>query len=152
VNDAPIANADALTRISEDSGARTILASTLLGNDVEGPANEASQTLKIIGVSNAVGGTVKLVAGNIVVHAEPQLQRPASFTYTIQDNGLTNGLADPKTSSAKASFTIGAVNDKPIAKADALTSVAEDSGARTILASPCLGTTRTARPTRPARR
>ena len=41
---------------------------------------------------------------------------PASFQYTVEDNGTTNGVADPKTSGpATASFTITEVNDAPTA-------------------------------------
>jgi len=43
---------------------------------------------------------------------------PASFTYTVQDNGTTNGSADPKTSTATASFAVTPVNDSPVARPD----------------------------------
>jgi len=56
---------------------------------------------------------------------------PASFDYTVSDNGTTNGVADPKTDIGSVSFTITAVNDDPTANDDAAT-VAEDSGANTI--------------------
>ena len=57
----------------------------------------------------------------------------ASFQYTVEDNGTTNGVADPKTSGpAIASFNITEVNDAPTAVNDTLSNVAEDSGQRTI--------------------
>ena len=36
---------------------------------------------------------------------------PDSFTYTITDDGTTNGVADPKTSTATVSLTVTEVND-----------------------------------------
>ena len=58
---------------------------------------------------------------------------PASFQYTVEDNGTTNGVADPKTSGpATASFNITEVNDAPTAVNDTLSNVAEDSGPRAI--------------------
>ena len=53
---------------------------------------------------------------------------PASFSYTLRDNGTTNGAADFKSSTAVASFTITEVNDVPSGVDDPLQSVAEDSG------------------------
>jgi hypothetical protein len=114
VNDAPIANDDVLTSVGEDSGARTISAATLLANDARGPANESGQILKITGVSDAVGGTVDLVNGNVVFTPAAHFNGTASFTYTVQDNGLTAGVSDPKTSTATVAFE---VNDAPVAAA-----------------------------------
>ena len=133
VNDAPTANNDTLSNVAEDSGAVTIPASTLTANDSKGPANESGQTLSIKTVSNAVGGTVSIVSGNVVFTPTADYSGPASFDYTVEDNGTTNGVADPKTSGpATASFTITAVNDAPTAVNDELADVAEDSGDRTI--------------------
>ena len=56
----------------------------------------------------------------------------ASFDYTVTDNGTTNGVADPKTATAHVSFTVTEVNDAVTANDDELSSVNEDSGARTI--------------------
>ena len=38
----------------------------------------------------------------------------ASFDYTVTDNGTTNGIADPQSANATATFTITAVNDAPV--------------------------------------
>ncbi len=86
--------------------------------------------------------------GNVVFTPTADYNGPASFTYTVTDDGLTNGAADPKTTTATASFTITPVNDTPVAVADTLSSVAEDSGPRTILAADLLGNDTTVRPTR----
>jgi hypothetical protein len=113
VNDAPSGVNDTLANVNEDSGVRTIAFDALLANDSKGPANESSQTLSIIDVSGAVGGTVQIVGTDVIFTPATDFNGPASFTYTLQDNGQTNGADDFKTSTAVASFTIDAVNDAP---------------------------------------
>lgn len=131
VNDAPVPAADTLTNIAEDSGARIILASDLTGNDSRGAANESAQTLTIAAVSNPVGGTVSINgAGNVVFTPTANYNGPASFDYTVTDNGQTNGANDFKTSltSATVSFTITEVNDVPTSGGDVtIGNIAEDS-------------------------
>ncbi len=51
----------------------------------------------------------------------PNYNGPASFDYTVEDNGTTNGVADPKSDIGSVSFTITAVNDNPTANDDAAT-------------------------------
>lgn len=131
VNDAPTATDDALSSVAEDSGPRTIPFATLTGNDSAGPANESGQSLTITAVGNAVGGTVSIVGTDVIFTPTANYNGPASFDYTVSDNGTTNGVADPKTDTGSVSFTITAVNDDPMANDDAAT-VAEDSGASTI--------------------
>ena len=135
VNDAPVANADTLSSVAEDSGARTISFASLLANDSKGPANESGQTLTITAVSNAVGGTVAIVGTDVVFTPTANYNGPASFDYSVSDNGTTNGAPDAKSDTGSVTFTVTEVNDAPVANADTLSSVAEDSGARTILAS-----------------
>jgi hypothetical protein len=134
VNDAPTASNDSLSSIAEDSGVRTIPFTDLTGNDSKGPANEIGQTLIVKTVSNPVGGTVQIVGTDVKFTPTADYNGAASFDYTVEDNGTTNGVADPLTSAAAAtvSFTITEVNDAPTANADALSSIAEDSGVRTI--------------------
>jgi hypothetical protein len=102
-----------VTNVAEDSGARTIPFASLLGNDSKGPFNESGQILTIIDVSGAVGGAVQIVGTNVIFTPTTDYNGPASFTYTLQDNGTTNGADDFKTSTAVASFTIDVVNDAP---------------------------------------
>ena len=52
---------------------------------------------------------------------------PDSYTYTITDDGTTNGLADPRTDVGSVSFTITEVNDVPTAQNDSAGSTAEDT-------------------------
>src|SRR4029077_17939412 len=118
---------DTLTSIAEDSGAQTITFASLLTNDLKGPANESGQTLNITAVGSAVGGTVAIVGTDVVFTPTADFNGAASFSYTLQDKGTTNGAPDPKTSTATASFSIAEVNDAPTGVNDALSSVAEDS-------------------------
>ena len=139
VNDAPSAVADALTSVAEDSGVRTIAFTALTGNDSAGPANESTQTLTVTAVSNAVGGSVAIVAGHVEFTPTANFNGPASFDYTVQDNGTTNGASDFKSATGHASFTITEVNDAPEPVADTQAPVAEHSGYRTILFSELTG-------------
>ncbi|CAN7205389.1 cadherin-like domain-containing protein [Rhizobium sp. LjRoot258] len=132
VNDAPTAVSEVLTSVVEDSGARTISFASLTTNDSTGPANEAGQSLTVTAVSNAVGGAVAIVNGQVVFTPAADFNGTASFDYTIRDNGQTNGSDDFKTSVGHASFAVTPVNDAPTAVSEVLTSVVEDSGARTI--------------------
>src|SRR5438552_9483755 len=91
---------------------------TLLANDLRGPANESGQTLTIIAVDSAVGGTVALSGTDVTFTPAADFNGTASFRYTVQDNGTTNGVADPKTSTAIVRFTITEVNDAPVANDD----------------------------------
>ncbi|HEX8468128.1 MAG TPA: Ig-like domain-containing protein, partial [Allosphingosinicella sp.] len=128
-NDAPVAMDDTLTDVAEDSGARIIPASDLLGNDTD---LDASDDLVITAVSNAVGGTAVLNPdGSVTFTPTADFNGPASFDYTVSDG---NGGTDTGT----ASFNVTAVNDAPVAMDDTLTDVAEDSGPRNIPASDLL--------------
>ncbi len=113
VNDAPVPSADSLAAVDEDSAARTIPIFALIANDTSGPANEADQELTITGVSNAVGGTVAIEDTNVIFTLTADFAGTASFDYTVQDNGLTDGEADPQSATGSASFTVNAINDAP---------------------------------------
>ena len=113
VNDPPVATDDGLTSVLEDSGLRLIAFATLAANDTKGPANESGQTLTITGVSNPVGGSVVINGSNVEFTPAANFNGTASFDYTVQDNGTTNGAPDPKTDVGAVSFTITAVNDPP---------------------------------------
>jgi hypothetical protein len=110
VNDAPTANNDALSSVGEDSGLRIIPFATLTGNDLKGPANEAGQSLIVKTVGSAIGGTVAIVGGNVHFTPTADYNGPASFQYTIEDDGvppLTSAVA------ATVSFTITPTPDVP---------------------------------------
>ncbi len=114
VNDAPVATDDA-TAATEDTPL-AFAAATLTTNDSAGPANESSQTLTVTGVSatSAQGGTVTLVAGTITYTPPANYFGADSFTYTVTDNGTTNGVAAPLTDTGTVNVTVSAVNDVPL--------------------------------------
>ncbi|GIP30809.1 Ig-like domain-containing protein [Paenibacillus sp. J2TS4] len=110
VNDPPVAVNDTLPKVAKAGGTVVIAFADLLMNDSAGPANESSQSLTIINVDNAVGGTVAIVNGQIEFDLDPTFAGTARFSYTVQDDGTTNGIDDFKTASAIVSFE---VNPKP---------------------------------------
>ncbi|WP_195904223.1 Ig-like domain-containing protein [Microvirga lotononidis] len=112
VNDAPNASNDTLASIAEDSTPIVIDFATLLANDTPGPL-ETDQTLTITTVSDAIGGTIQIVGTTIVFTPSPNYYGPASFKYTVQDNGTTNGQLDPKTATGNVSFAVTAIADTP---------------------------------------
>lgn len=111
VNDAPTATDDILEDIDEDTPVR-IPISKLLANDSAGP-NESGQTLKVTLKGTATGGTVIQDGTDIAFTPDPDYNGPASFRYEIEDNGTTDGAADPKTAEGTASFSIRSVADVP---------------------------------------
>ena len=121
VNDAPVSNADAAT-VAED-GSVTFDPRT---NDSTGPANESGQTLAVTAVSQGVHGTVSFTAAGVTYTPNADYNGPDSFTYTVTDNGTTNGVADPKSSTTTVSITVTAVNDAPVVVDDTATT-AEDT-------------------------
>jgi hypothetical protein len=115
VNDAPGTTNDTLSAVGEDSGAVSIAFSALTGNDSAGPANEGGESLTVASVGNAIGGTVGIVGGSVIFAPAADFFGTASFEYFVEDNGTTNGTADPRTSAAPGlvSFTITPVADTP---------------------------------------
>ncbi|MCY2989498.1 MAG: Ig-like domain-containing protein, partial [Planctomycetota bacterium] len=110
VNDAPTGVNDGLTAVAEDSGTRTISFASLVTNDLPGPANESGQTLTITAVTSAVGGVVAINGTNVEFTPAANFNGPASFVYTLQDNGTTNGVNAFLTSTATVSFTVTGIN------------------------------------------
>src|SRR6185436_1827013 len=75
-------------------------------------------------------GSVQLTGTGVVYTPAANFNGVDTFTYTISDNGTTNGKNDPKTSTGTVTVTVNAVNDAPIPGLDNTTAV-EDT-ARTI--------------------
>ncbi len=105
VNDAP----NAVTNVVPfyvGPGTRTITQASLLANDTPGPANESNQTLTFGTVGSPLpSGATVVVSGSDVLFTPPLgYSGPASFTYTVTDNGTTNGSPDPLTSTGTASL------------------------------------------------
>src|SRR5437764_500039 len=126
VNDTPDAVNDSKT-VAEDSGANAI---DVLANDSTGPANESGQTLTVTAKTDGANGTVAITGGGTGVSYTPNADYngPDTFTYTITDNGTTNGSADPRSDTATVSITVTEVNDAPTAVNDSKT-LAEDGTA-----------------------
>ena len=59
----------------------------------------------------------------------PDYNGPVEITYTITDDGTTNGASDPKSVNGTASFNVTEVNDAPTTSEVTLSDVAEDSAA-----------------------
>jgi DNA/RNA endonuclease G (NUC1)/fibronectin type 3 domain-containing protein len=106
VNDPPVATDDSKT--ATQNVPLTFNASDLTVNDSTGPANEAAQTLTVTGVTSTASthGTVSLSSGSITYTSDPTYSGPASFTYTVCDNGLTVGAADPLCTTATVLVTV----------------------------------------------
>lgn len=119
VNDAPVAVADTLPTVAVGSGPLTFTFASLLGNDRAGPTNEAAQTLTLTTVGGAIGGTVAIVGGAVQFTPTANFSGTASFFYSIQDDGTTNGMTDAKTAAGQASFTIGSPPPPPATSAPA---------------------------------
>jgi CSLREA domain-containing protein len=136
VNDSPTAVNDVLPNIPKNSAPRLILVTTLMVNDLKGPADENGQTLTVTEVFNIEGGTVALVNGDVVFTPTPNYVGPAIFSYTVQDNGTTNGSPDPKTSLpgvVQFNITEADAPPQPLIRFSSNTySVAEGAGFRTI--------------------
>lgn len=128
VNDAPTAVADAAAGTTPEDPAvpLTINGSTLTANDLPGGgADEAGQVLTVTGAVAVTGsaGTVSVVGGNVVYAPAANYNGPFVFTYTVQDNGTTNGTSDPKTVTGTATVTVTEVNDDPTAGNDSVVGV-----------------------------
>ncbi len=134
-NDAPDAVADTLPAMPEDAPPVTISAGSLITNDSRGPANENAQTLTVTAVSSPTGGEVELNAGTIRFTLVADFNGTASFRYTVTDNGTTNGVAAPRSSSDTVSFLVLPVNDPPVAEPQTVTSAEDTSRAITLSAT-----------------
>ncbi len=124
VNDPPVATDDTAT-LAEDGNVLV----DVLSNDSAGPANESGQTLTVISVDPIAGdthGTLSLSMGAVIYTPAANYNGPASFHYTVQDNGTTNGSPDPKENTGDVNVTVTAVNDDPtVTRDDASVSVNE---------------------------
>ncbi|WP_273379033.1 Ig-like domain-containing protein, partial [Symbiobacterium thermophilum] len=105
VNDPPVAvddDLDALIpqRAVEDGDPITFPAALLTANDSAGPANEAGQGLRVVGVSPVEGVAVSLdeAAQEITFIPDQDFHGTASFTYIVEDDGTTDDQSDPQRS------------------------------------------------------
>jgi DNA/RNA endonuclease G (NUC1) len=106
VNDPPTAIDDSKTATANN--ALIFPSSDLTTNDSPGPANEAGQVLTVTAVTPTANthGTVTLSSGQITYTPAAGYTGPASFTYTVCDNGTTAGSADPLCATATVNVTV----------------------------------------------
>jgi DNA/RNA endonuclease G (NUC1) len=118
VNDSSSAADD--TKTTQEDTPLIFPAGDLTANDSAGPANESTQTLTVTSVTGDANthGTVILNSGTVSYLPTANYNGPASFTYTMCDNGTTNGLSDSKCASATVNVSVESVNDMPVAMAD----------------------------------
>jgi hypothetical protein len=140
VNDAPTLNAIADLTISEDATAQTV---NLIGITAGG--GESGQTLTVSAASSnpalvpnpTVSYTSPASTGSLSFSPAPDASGSTTITVTVKDSGGTaNGGAD--TFTGTFNVTVTEVNDPPTGVNDTLSSVAEDSGPRTIAFSTLL--------------
>ncbi|MDO8262337.1 MAG: putative Ig domain-containing protein [Gallionella sp.] len=125
VNDTPTASADA-GAATEDGGAVTLSAATLLANDTD-PDSIHGDILNIVGVTQAASGaTVTLVNGDVQYDIGNLYQSlgqgqaaTETFSYTVSD---TAGA----TSTAQVTMGITGANDAPLTAADDAAAIQED--------------------------
>ncbi|OGS97667.1 MAG: hypothetical protein A3H31_12140 [Gallionellales bacterium RIFCSPLOWO2_02_FULL_57_47] len=133
VNDTPTANADA-GAVTEDGGAVTLSAATLLANDTD-PDSIHGDILNIVGVTQAASGaTVTLVNGDVQYDPSTSSGQGIgnlyqslgagqtatdTFTYTVSD-------AAGATSTAQVTMDITGVNDAPVTATDDAAAIEED--------------------------
>jgi len=116
VNDAPVANADAITTSEDTSITYNVLSND---SDIDGDA------LVVSSVTNGANGTVQINADNTVVYSpNSNFNGTDSFTYIINDG---SGGTD----TSIVSVTVSPVNDAPVANDDG---VATDEDVSLVIA------------------
>jgi DNA/RNA endonuclease G (NUC1)/fibronectin type 3 domain-containing protein len=107
-NDPPVATNDSKTATSGTQ--LSFPSSDLSANDSAGPANESTQTLTVTAVTATAttNGVVSLSSGTVSYTSTAGFSGPASFTYTVCDNGITAGLSDPRCVDGTVSVTVTA--------------------------------------------
>jgi hypothetical protein len=135
VNDAPAANDD--TKTTPENTPLDFPASDLFANDTKGATNEDGQTLSVTEVKNAQHGTVSLDnSAQITFTPEADYNGPASFEYTVRDDGQSNGVDDFKSDTGTVDVSVSPVNSKPTASATPSgLDIDEDAAAQTITLS-----------------
>ncbi len=118
VNDAPVANADAVSTIEDTPVTLNIVTND---TDVDGTINAGTVDLNpsMGGRQTSVsvtGGTIAVDASGVITYTPTaNFNGTVSFQYTVEDN---NGLVS---NSATVTITVSASDDVPVANADAVT-------------------------------
>ncbi len=124
INDAPTSSPVTLAPIAEDSGAHLITQAALLANasDVDADVLTAGN----LQISTGNGSLIDNGDGTWTYMPTANDDTAVSFSYTITDNGTSNGAADPKSIVATANLDLIPVNDAPIS-ANGILNLAEDT-------------------------
>ncbi|UFN71286.1 retention module-containing protein [Vibrio alginolyticus] len=112
VKDAPTTSEVTLTSIDEDSGAVIVTAADLLVNAVDIESDNLTVS-NVTLVDPAAGTLTQLSSTEWSFEPAPDFYGDVSFNYDITDDGMTNGVSDPKTVSGSAVMTVQAINDAP---------------------------------------
>ncbi|MGH9281038.1 MAG: Ig-like domain-containing protein [Acidimicrobiales bacterium] len=117
MNDPPVAVADG--KQTAQGQTLTFPASDLTLNDSPGPANESDQHLSVPGVlpGPEAHGQVSLSAGAITYMPDPDFSGPATFGYSVCDDGSSGGQPDAKCADGVVTVTVLA-GHLPAARAD----------------------------------
>lgn len=113
VNDKPVPTDDA--KSTPENTPLVFPASQLTANDKPGPAaagDEQSQTLTVTEVGSSEHGAASLDNGEITFTPAPNYNGPASFEYTVCDDGSPQACAVME---ATVNVAISAVNSAPVA-------------------------------------
>ncbi|NMR95352.1 cadherin-like domain-containing protein, partial [Vibrio parahaemolyticus] len=129
VNDTPETTPVTLPDIEEDSGVFSISEADLIANatDVEND----NLTVSNVQLTDPNSGSIIFNSGTgeWEFTPAPDYNGPVEITYTITDDGTTNGASDPKSVNGSASFNVTEVNDAPTTSEVVLSDIAEDSTA-----------------------
>ncbi|MFH4601664.1 retention module-containing protein [Vibrio diabolicus] len=112
VNDAPTTSEVTLTSIDEDSGAVIVTTADLLVNAVDIESDNLTVS-NVTLVDPAAGTLTQLSSTEWSFEPAPDFYGDVSFNYDITDDGMTNGVSDPKSVSGSAVMTVQAINDAP---------------------------------------
>lgn len=123
VNDPPKAGTDVID-MWEDV-IHVIAIADLLQNDKAGPPNESGQELTLIQMSSGANVQITIVGDTLELTPDANFHGTFFTTYQVQDNGTTDGVADPKHHAATVGITVWPVADRPVVPVDLV--VAEDT-------------------------
>ncbi|MCA9122377.1 MAG: tandem-95 repeat protein [Planctomycetales bacterium] len=130
INDPPLprpTNASDLVKHSYTTDEDTLLSvatvdltTTTATKDLAGPADEVGQVLTLTNVAatSTNGGTVTINGTQIEYMPALNFFGTDTFTYTITDDGMSRGVADPQSSTGTITVTVNPVNDAPVANDD----------------------------------
>jgi hypothetical protein len=129
-NDPPVTVTKFVT-IDEDTSYQNVISFFTAGDSPVEPG----QILSFTGVvpQSTQGGTVVIVAGQIIYTPPADFNGTDTFFYLVTDDGFSEGQPDPQTSRGTVSVTINPVNDAPRKVKDfELLAMAEDDAERSL--------------------